>query len=181
MGAEEFQEVREPVAMEGVNLDPPFPKVLKVSNIVRRSMLWGYCETLKRLLALKSSSDGALLVYNAADLAALVAIQTAVEGTLVVDGSSQIPNAIKRYGATSGDAYSGYTAFGVTSRVVTIMAETFGSVFMFKDENGDPMDAIELAVDTGISLDLKTTAYRHINRTGGSNGTHQMIISYLAA
>lgn len=180
MGAEEFQEVREPVAMEGVDLDPPFPKILKVSNIVRRAMLWGYSDTLERLLSLKASSGGELLVANASELAALVAIQAAVEATLAVDGSAQIPDRFKRYGATSGDAWSGYTAFGVTSRVITIMAETFGSVFMFKDEEGAAGDVIELAVDTGISLDLKMTEYRHINRTGGSNGTHQLIVSYLA-
>lgn len=179
MGSEEFQEVREPVAMEGVDLDPPFPKSLKVSNIVRRAVLWGYCETLKRLLALKASSDGALLVYNAADVAALEAIQAAVEGTLTVTADAQIPDGVDVYTGTAADAYSAYQAFDGITKCVTVLADSFGLDIMFKDPAEVVQDAIWVPADTGIALALKVHSFRLKNHTGGSNCEYQVIGSLL--
>ncbi len=203
MGAEDFQEVREPVAMEGMSLDPTFPKRILVSNILRRCVLWGFSESLDRFLSLKASAAGELLVDDVDGTAALDAIQAAVEGTLevndadgevlltaiagalagtlTVSGADQIPDAFKQYGDTSGDGWSGYTTFGIISRVITIICETNPVTIELKDKNGDAMGVIQLPADTGLSLDLRTTAYRHINTLAGNNAVHQLIASYIMA
>jgi len=200
--SEEFQEVREPVAMEGLKLDPTFPKRLVLSNLIRRVILWGFNDTLNRFLSLKATSSGELMVDDAGATTALAAIQAAVEGTLevndadgetlltaiaaalagtlAVSADAQIPNAFERYGVASGDAWSAYQAFGFTSHTITIICETNPVSIQFKDKDSAETDEIELPADTGLSLDLKMTEYRHKNKTGGSNAYHQLIATTVA-
>lgn len=180
MAKEEFQRVREPVEMEGMLLEPERPLDLLLSNIMRRVILWGYASAAGKFLQIAATDDGELKVDDAASETLLTAIAAALAGTLTVDASAQVPDAFKRWGVTSGDAWSGYQAFGFTSRVITIICETNAVTIQFKDKDGVATDVFELPADTGLSLDLKMTEYRHVNKTAGSNAFHQLIASYVS-
>lgn len=180
MAQEEFQEVREPVVMEGVNLDPKFPRSLWISNIVRRTIIWLYATASGKLQPLQANADGDLKVDDDESQALLAAIQAAVEGTLAVSGIEQIPDVSESFeGTLAADAWTGLHSFTAESRVITITCEDQPGIFQFLGHGGGYTGEFFLPADTGRSFNFRSTGFRVKNYTGGSNTKFQVINDYV--
>lgn len=180
-GEEKLQEILSHIPLEDFDTDPSQPRDLWVSNVLRRVIVTLFAESAGALVRLAATTSKELTTHDADLLAAVTDLLFDDDNNLMVSGKARIPREMETYTGDAADAWSGYQALDDESQVMTFIVTTNPCWFTLKDPDGNAMSDFWLPADTGISLDIRASAFRFKNYTGGSNATYQVLSTFAEA